>query len=61
MKEYYRPDEVATILQVNVRSVYNYIRDIENPLPASKINGVLRIKKTELDEYIQKNKIDTTE
>ena len=41
----YRTDEIADILRVDRSSVYRWIRDIENPLPAfrTKENGQLRL------------------
>lgn len=41
----YRPDEVAQILHVHVRTVYRHINDLDDPLPALRLSpgGPLRI------------------
>ena len=55
----YRPDEVADTLRVSRKSVYRWIRDIENPLPAFRTteNGQLRCKGKDLNEYVLKHKV----
>jgi len=46
-------EEVADILKVRVRTVKTYIQ--EEKLPAVKLSyKVVRVKKTELDDYINK-------
>ena len=55
----YRTDEIADILRVDRSSVYRWIRDIENPLPAfrTKENGQLRCKGKDLNAYLDKYKV----
>jgi excisionase family DNA binding protein len=55
----YRTDEVADILRVDRSSVYRWIRDIANPLPAfrTKENGQLRCKGSDLNAYLDKYKV----
>ena len=55
----YRTDEIADILRVDRSSVYRWIRDIENPLPASrtKENGQLRCNGKDLNAYLDKYKV----
>ncbi len=55
----YRTDEIADILRVDRSSVYRWIRDIENPLPAfrTKENGQLRCSGKDLNLYLLKHKV----
>ena len=55
----YRPDEVASTLQVDRSSVYRWIRDILDPLPAfrTKDNGQLRCAGKDLNDYLTKHKV----
>ena len=55
MKEILRVDEVAKILDVSVKTVYRLINHTENPLKASHVGSQLRIKKADLEEYLEKN------
>ena len=48
--------EVAELLQVNESTIYRYMSDEENPLPSYKVKGITRIKKSELDAWIEKQK-----
>lgn len=47
----YTPDEVAEILKVTRRTVYNYIKNED--LKAVKIGKYLRISGTNLQEFIE--------
>ena len=64
-KKCYRPDEIASIIGVDPRTIYRYIKDIENPLPAfrpsGRIKGGLRIWGSEANKYFEKNKVDPLE
>lgn len=40
-RKYYRPDEVAAILRVSLRTIYNRIQD--GSLPAVQVGAVYRI------------------
>lgn len=59
----YRPDEVASILNVDISTVYRMIKNINNPLPAFKLKekGQIRLKGSEINEYIENQKIDPLE
>jgi excisionase family DNA binding protein len=49
------PEEAADYLKVNISTVYRYFSEEKNPLPHYKIKGIVRIKKSELDEWINKH------
>ncbi|MDP2172457.1 MAG: helix-turn-helix domain-containing protein [Candidatus Cloacimonadaceae bacterium] len=55
----YRTDEIAEVLRVDRSSVYRWIRDIPDPLPAfrTKENGQLRCAGRDLNEYLLKHKV----
>jgi len=55
----YRTDEIADILRVDRSSVYRWIRDILDPLPAfrTKDNGQLRCSGKDLNLYLLKHKV----
>ena len=55
----YRTDEIADILKVDRSSVYRWIRDILDPLPAfrTKDNGQLRCARKDLNDYLLKHKV----
>jgi excisionase family DNA binding protein len=55
MKEYLRVDEVAELLQVCKKTVYKLINATENPLKSSMVGTQLRIKRSDLEEYLEKN------
>lgn len=55
---YYRADEIARMLSVSKRTVYRMMNDIDNPLPASRVRGCLRVKGTAINEYLERNKKD---
>jgi len=45
-KEFYRPDEAATILDVSKKTIYRHIRD--GKLRAVRIRSILRISRKEI-------------
>lgn len=51
-KEYLRPDEIASILDVSVRSVYNLINNVEDPLPSIKFGGTIRVSKDKFNTWV---------
>ena len=55
----YRTDEIAEILRVDRSTVYRWIRDILDPLPAirTKENGQLRCSGKDLNDYLNKHKV----
>jgi hypothetical protein len=60
----YRPDEVAEKLRVDVRQVYRMVHDVDDPLPAfrtKKRSGSLRFNGVELNEHIDKNRVNPLE
>ena len=57
MKELLRVDEVAVKLNTSKNTIYRLINDIENPLPASKIRGQIRVRVEDLEQYIEKTKM----
>jgi len=56
MKELLRLDEVAKILKISKKTAHRLINDIENPLPSVKVLGSFRVKASDLEHYIKKNK-----
>ena len=60
----YRPDEIAKKWDVNVRTVYRMVKDIDDPLPAFRPNGkkgVIRVKGSVLNEWTEQNKVNPLE
>jgi excisionase family DNA binding protein len=53
MKELLRPDEVARLLKISKKKVYELINDIERPLPSKKIGGQLRVPQEGLKKYLR--------
>jgi len=56
---YYRPDEIAGVLNVARSTVYRMIRDIADPLPAYRINdkGPLRVHGKDINMYLASHKV----
>ncbi len=56
----YRPDEIADKLHVDVCTVYRMIKDIDDPLPAFRLNtnGQLRVYGRDLNSYLENHKVD---
>ena len=56
---YYRPDEIADMLNVDRSTVYRMIRDIADPLPAYRINdkGPLRVHGKDINKYLESHKV----
>lgn len=55
-KEYYRTDEVAAFLKISKKTVYNLVNDVDDPIPSIKIGSTLRIEKTELESWLERQK-----
>ena len=53
-KEFYRPDEAATILDVSKKTIYRHIRD--GKLRAVRIRSILRISRKEIDRLVNNKK-----
>ncbi len=54
MKEFYRPDEAAALLDVSKKTIYRLIKD--NKLKAVRIRSVLRISRQELERLTRTRK-----
>jgi excisionase family DNA binding protein len=54
MKQFYRPDEAATILGVCTKTIYRLIRD--GKLKAVRIRSVLRISRQEIERLTRHKK-----
>jgi len=52
MKDFLRVDEVAKELGVSTKTIYRLIKDADNPLISKKIGGSIRIKRSDLENYI---------
>lgn len=50
MEKYYTVKEIATMFNVNIMTVYNWIRT--NKLESIKIGGNVRVKQNQLDTFI---------
>ena len=53
MKQLLRPDEVAKLLNISKKKVYDLVNDIENPLPSKKIGGQIRVPQEALKKYLK--------
>ena len=53
-QQLYTPQNIAKILQLNVVTIYTFIKNKE--LPAVKIGRNYRIAKNDLDTFIKSNK-----
>lgn len=51
MDNYYTPQQVAEKLQINIRTVYKWIR--EGKLKAVKVGDLWRISETELIRFVE--------
>ena len=54
MKEFYRPDEAAALLDVSKKTIYRLIKD--EKLKAVRIRSVLRISRQELERLTRARK-----
>lgn len=59
----YRPDEVAQKLGVSVKSIYRWVRDLDDPLPALRIQqrGPLLIPGNALNAWLGRRQVDPLE
>ena len=53
-KEFYTAQQIADKLQVNVMTIYRYIKS--GKITAHKIGGEFRIKKEDFDKFLEKTK-----
>lgn len=54
-KEFYKADELAELLQVNIMTIYRYIKS--GKLKAYKIGKEFRIHRSEWDSFIKNSQI----
>ena len=54
MKQMLRPDEVATLLKISKKKVYELCNDVFNPLPSKMVGGQIRIPQDALKKYLKK-------
>lgn len=54
MKEFYRPDEAAALLDVSKKTIYRLIKD--KKLKAVRIRSVLRISRQEIERLTRTRK-----
>jgi excisionase family DNA binding protein len=50
MEKLYKVEEVAEMLNVTRQTIYNWLKD--GSLKETKIKGIVRIKKTDLDIFM---------
>jgi len=57
-KDFYKPEELAEALQVNIMTIYRYIRALGNRprLKAYKIGREYRIDRAEFNKFLNKIK-----
>ena len=54
MKQLLRPDEIAKLLNISKKKVYELINDIENPLPSKKIGSQLRVPQDAFNKWLKR-------
>jgi excisionase family DNA binding protein len=54
-RPYLTVEEVADLLQVSVETVRGYINRKRNKLPAFKVGREWRVRKTDLDRWVQEH------
>lgn len=54
-RPYLTVEEVAEMLQVSVETVRGYINRKRNKLPAFKVGREWRVRKTDLERWVQEN------
>ena len=54
-KPYLTVEEVAELLQVTVETVRDYINRKKNRLPAFKVGREWRVRKIDLDRWVEEN------
>jgi len=59
----YRPDEVAKILSIDIKTVYRRIKDLDNPFPCFRLknHGPLRLPGNKMNKFLEDNKVDPLE
>jgi excisionase family DNA binding protein len=58
---YLSVEEVASILNISIDTVRNYINRKRNPLPAYRFGREYRINKAEFDHWVQQNRVQKGE
>lgn len=59
MSEFMTPDDLAAYLKLNRRTVYRMLEKNELPF-AFKVGGSWRFKLTDVDEWIESQKVQST-
>jgi excisionase family DNA binding protein len=54
MNEILTAEEVATMLRISKRQVYQLARESENPIPAVRIRTSVRFRKVDVDSWLAK-------
>ena len=54
-KPYLTVEDVAELLQISVETVRDYINRKKNKLPAFKIGREWRVRRTDLDKWVEEN------
>ena len=54
LSEFFTPQQIAMKLQLNVLTIYSYIR--RNKLPAVKLGRTYRVSKIDLNNFLRVNK-----
>ena len=56
-KPYLTVDDIATLLDISVDTVRNYITRRNDPLPAYKLGREYRVERKDFDEWMKRRKI----
>ena len=54
--EYVSVEEAAQILHINVRTVWSFLKDEDDPIPSFKFGKLRRINAVELQEWIERRR-----
>lgn len=59
----YRPDEVAKILGIDIKTVYRRVKDLDNPFPCFRLkkHGPLRLPGNKMNKFLEDNKVNPLE
>ena len=55
--KFHTPDQVAKILQLNILTIYKYIR--LGKLPAIKVGRSYRISENDLEQFLQASRVQS--
>ncbi len=54
----YSPVEIAERLPCGKKTVYRMINNVEDPLPAYRLNGMLRVLGKDLNVYMENHRVE---